>query len=88
MAAFGKNMRQNAGRPATLAGTGEAIGSRRCASTPARTEGVMVGFAGPSLGLFAVVIAILCLASSALVTDAMLRGCQPDPGDDPAPSER
>jgi hypothetical protein len=48
----------------------------------------MVGFAGPSLGLFAVVIAILCLASSALVTDALLRQCQPDTGDDRVPSER
>jgi hypothetical protein len=48
----------------------------------------MVGFAGPSLGLFAVVISILCLASSALVTDALLRQCQPDTGDDRVPSER
>ena len=48
----------------------------------------MVGLAGPSLGLFAVVMAILCLASSALVTDAMLRRCQPDTGDDRVPSER
>ena len=48
----------------------------------------MLGFAGPSLGLFAVVIGILCLASSALVTDALLKRCQPDAGDDCAALRR
>ena len=47
----------------------------------------MLGFAGPSLGLFAVVIGLLCVASSAVVTDAMLKACQPGPGNDRAPPD-
>lgn len=47
----------------------------------------MLGLAGPSLGLFAVVIGLLSLASSALVTDAMLKACQPGPAEDRAPSD-
>ena len=33
----------------------------------------MLGYAGSSLALFAVVWSLLCMVSSALVTDAMLR---------------
>lgn len=37
----------------------------------------MLGFAGTSYALFAAVWAVMCLLSSALVTDAMLRGAPP-----------
>lgn len=38
----------------------------------------MLGFAGTSYALFAVVWGIMCLLTGAVVTDAMLRG-QPSP---------
>lgn len=34
----------------------------------------MMGFAGPSLALFAAVWALMCVAASAVVTDALMRG--------------
>lgn len=55
----------------------------------------MPGIAGPSMGWFAVVWGVMCLLSSAVVTDALLRDTSTVPDqeaerapDDAAPSNR
>lgn len=47
----------------------------------------MLASAGSSLGLFAVLIGFACLASSALVTDAMLRASGSGPRRDGSAAE-